>query len=91
MENLDPVTAALLGLVILIVNGMVELVKHALGKNAKRNGSFTADDREKLTELRIYQKQTLEVTKEQTILLTQMRDSLKILCHEDRRSATSAK
>ena len=88
MENVDPVVAALLGLVVLTVTGMVELVKYMLSKNGRRNGAFTADDREKLTELRIYQRQTLDATKEQTALLTQMRDSLKLLCHEDNRGSS---
>lgn len=90
IEGLDPVMAALIGLVVLVINGLIELVKYSFGKNARKNGSgrngaFTADDREKLTELRIYQKQQLDETKEQTSLLTEMRDSLRLLSREDNR------
>lgn len=87
---MDQTQAALIGVVVLTVNGLFELMKYTISKssskNSAKNGSFTPADREKLTELRIYQKQQLDETKEQTSLLTEMRDSLKLMAYEDSRS-----
>ena len=72
--------AALVGAVVITATGSVELIKYVVSKrNGRPNGGFSADDREKLTELRLLAKQQYDQGKEQTRLLRECVDQLKLV------------
>ena len=72
--------AALVGAVVMTATGSVELIKYALTRrNGRPAGTFTADDREKLTELRLLAQQQYELQKEQTGLLQECVGQLKLI------------
>lgn len=78
---MEPQIAALIGAVVILSTGSTELVKYVVAKRNGRNGngSFTADDREKLTEIRLYMKQSADQHREQTILLREMTNEIKVM------------
>ena len=72
--------AALIGAVVVLSTGSAELIKYVVGKrNGRNGGSFSDLDREKLTEVRLYMKQSADQHREQTELLREMADSLRLL------------
>lgn len=78
---MEPQIAALIGAVVILSTGSTELVKYVVSKRNGRNGngSFTADDREKLTEIRLYMKQSADQHREQTLLLREMTNEIKVM------------